>query len=1156
MRTAGALGASSASSASSGPTRSERNGMNRSQIWRRKHLGTGTGTGTWSALALAIGGVWCGASTPAQAQAFKILSLSENNPIVVERDPEGGDDRGGIGLSPTQVFNTGDDATVRAARDLSSVTSVGTRYDGLVTELGSETLYTFITSDGAYQNDGDDEVVALERIDGETGALTGERITLSQPFDSDVGGIRRLVCAGLGRVVVYNGAEVFDIAIPSGEVTSRGTIEISNIYSSENWASWGVAEFFDGQLHLAYRANNGNDNDRAPVPVQGDLIQRVRVSDGVLSTVATISDLGDMASFVVSPRTGRWFFHTEGESFASRDEDFSETLVAADAVTGTIVTNVNDSGPGSLRAAIESTNAAGVGTILFDLPDSASTIDLQSPLPSLGANIIIDASTSSSNRIIINGAGAGANANGLVLTGNNRIISLGLRNFSGRGVVVPSGTGNTLDRVELLNNGQSIDLNADGPSLNDDLDEDGGANGTLNAPTLQSASTSGEVVALSGFYQGRPLATFRLQFFASPEATTSGSAQAAAFLLETNVTTDVRGRAAISLSLPTQAVGTAITATATDAGNSTSELSNAVAVDAGTVTLDTPDDSGVVDESLPSSVPISVRRNGGLGGTISVDYKVTAGTATANADFTPISGTLTLAPGEDFKSLAIPLVNDNIDEEDETIIVTLSNPSNGAALGRSTFTLIIRDDDGTPTLSLADLSLVEGTSGAMLAKLSNPSSRPVSFNYTTQPNSATDPADFSAQSAKLTFAPGETSLSIPVEARADALSEGDETFVVRASDVTNATLADAASAATVTIRDANSIPALSLSDVTITEGDKGASSGIITATLSQPSSRALSFDFATQNGTAVAPADYTARVGRITFEPGQLLQTIEVSVADDVLIEKDEAFTVLATSTDTGVATVARQSTVTIREDNDTRPSTSPTPPISGRQLTLLSPSNGAAYHVLPSVLGTYNGSIEVPVTVAIRNAQGRFWNGRAFAPTRTELPAARTKGQFVLLPQFAPPSSSLSEGPLQFIATAKAGSRSARATSRVLIDRTAPRVAFTTPTANATLSALTTITGTATDIRPATLSSGVARVLIAIRRGSDGAYWNGRTFGRAFFAAEAQLSGARWTISRNLPTGANLRTGSYTITAIAGDRAGNRGHATRSLTVASRPGA
>ena len=102
--------------------------------------------------------------------------------------------------------------------------------------------------------------------------------------------------------------------------------------------------------------------------------------------------------------------------------------------------------------------------------------------------------------------------------------------------------------------------------------------------------------------------------------------------------------------------------------------------------------SASVSESAGSAT-ISVTRTGGTTGAVSVSYATSNGTATAGADYTATSGTLSWADADSAaKAFSIPITNDTLAEGNETLLVTLSAPTGGAALGApATMTLTILD---------------------------------------------------------------------------------------------------------------------------------------------------------------------------------------------------------------------------------------------------------------------------------------------------------------------------------------------------------------------------------------------------------------------------------------------------------------------------------
>ena len=144
---------------------------------------------------------------------------------------------------------------------------------------------------------------------------------------------------------------------------------------------------------------------------------------------------------------------------------------------------------------------------------------------------------------------------------------------------------------------------------------------------------------------------------------------------------------------------------------------------------------------------------------------------------------------------------DTTDEADETFTVTLSGPTN-ATLGDGTGTGTIADDDGAPSLSVADAAAAEGSDVSFTVTLSAASGKPVTVRYdTSRPVGTTaEAADFTAQTNRtLTIPAGATTGTIAVPTANDTIDEDDETFRLTLSSPTNATLATADATATGTI---------------------------------------------------------------------------------------------------------------------------------------------------------------------------------------------------------------------------------------------------------------------------------------------------------------------------------------------------------------------
>ena len=185
--------------------------------------------------------------------------------------------------------------------------------------------------------------------------------------------------------------------------------------------------------------------------------------------------------------------------------------------------------------------------------------------------------------------------------------------------------------------------------------------------------------------------------------------------------------------------------------------------------------------SAPSELPVTV------------DFQVTDGTAIGSGfDYTLTDGTLTFAQGETSQTIAVTNVDDPLNESDETVVVTLSNPSN-AVLGSLTFhTYTILDNDGLPTVSfaLASFSATELVTQAIIAvNLSAPSELSAMVDFEVSGGTGTgEGIDYTLTAGTLTFAPGDITESITIIVRDDFLVEPDESVVVALLNPINATL--------------------------------------------------------------------------------------------------------------------------------------------------------------------------------------------------------------------------------------------------------------------------------------------------------------------------------------------------------------------------------
>ena len=117
------------------------------------------------------------------------------------------------------------------------------------------------------------------------------------------------------------------------------------------------------------------------------------------------------------------------------------------------------------------------------------------------------------------------------------------------------------------------------------------------------------------------------------------------------------------------------------------------------------------------------------------------------------------------------------------------------------------------------------------------------------------------------------------------------------------------------------MPALSINDVTVTEGG----TATFTVSLSAASTQTVTVVASTANGTAVAPGDYTARTGvTLTFAAGTTTQTFAVTTVNDTVVEPTETFNVnLTAATNATITDAQGVGTITDNDAAATRPNVS-----------------------------------------------------------------------------------------------------------------------------------------------------------------------------------------------------------------------------------------
>ncbi len=513
-------------------------------------------------------------------------------------------------------------------------------------------------------------------------------------------------------------------------------------------------------------------------------------------------------------------------------------------------------------------------------------------LPNNWAGVYLDAN---SNDNQVGGTGAGE---GNIIANN------------ADAAVIVNGRSNQIRGNSITANGAlGIDLNQDGVTLNDPGDPDLGGNRLQNYPVLSTSASNANGTQVSGSLNSRPNRQYALDFYANTACDASGNGEGATYLGSTTVTTNGAGNVTFQASMATSApAGSSVTATATDIVlGDTSEFSACTANQGGLPAASVANVSA--SEGAANLVFTVTLSSAPLFSPVTVAYQSSDGTATAPADYTAVSGTVTFTGSQTTQTVSVPINNDTLDEPDETMTLTLSNPTNALIMpGQGSATGTIQDNDAPPAISIVTAPPVtEPDTGTVnqtfTVTLSAASSLPITVIIHTVPGTASEGVDYVANAAQLSFNPGQTSKTFVVAVIGDTLYEGTENYSAQLLSPTNATIGTGTRLASIVNNDPP--PNLTINDVSATEGNSSTTSFVFTLSLSAPSGKLVHAVVGTANGTAVAPGDYAPRNGAsVNIAVGNTSATFTVKVKGDVVPESNETFFVNIDPINTTNATI------------------------------------------------------------------------------------------------------------------------------------------------------------------------------------------------------------------------------------------------------------
>ncbi len=289
--------------------------------------------------------------------------------------------------------------------------------------------------------------------------------------------------------------------------------------------------------------------------------------------------------------------------------------------------------------------------------------------------------------------------------------------------------------------------------------------------------------------------------------------------------------------------------------------------------------------SNPSSVPITI--------TYTVD-----GTANNPDDHTLSDGTITIPAGQTAGTITITDIRgDNVVEDDETVIITITGLTSGADAGNilnHTYT-ITNDDTTTVNFDASSSSANEGNSGTSSAdvtlSMTNPSSAATTITYTVG-GTANNPDDHTLSDGTITIPAGQTVGTITItDIRGDNVVEDDETVIITITRLTGAELGSTLTHTytitnddTTTLQFASGLP---------TSGLESATALTLTVTLTNPAVNTITAGVAANASSSATGGgtDYTLP-NSVTINAGDTVGTISITITDDNIVEGTETIVV------------------------------------------------------------------------------------------------------------------------------------------------------------------------------------------------------------------------------------------------------------------------
>jgi hypothetical protein len=298
-----------------------------------------------------------------------------------------------------------------------------------------------------------------------------------------------------------------------------------------------------------------------------------------------------------------------------------------------------------------------------------------------------------------------------------------------------------------------------------------------------------------------------------------------------------------------------------------------------------------------------------------MDYTI-SGTADSS-DHNLASGTLSITASETTNTILLSIQDDNRDEAEENVVITLSNAQNAIISGGTTALTIAITDNDTPVVQFSSSSQNIGEASGTVSldvTMDILSDFDITIPYTLGGSAQT--SDYTLSGGDITITSGSQTSTLSVPINDDSEDEPLETLLVYLNSPDKATVGTTNSH-TISIED-NDIPIVDWSATSITY-DENDGSIDLTVNMDRVSYTDVIIDISVTGGDATESLDYTLAAQSITIVAGQQSADLSVIIGNDDDVEPNETFEIALNSSTNAQLGTSTQFTVTIRDDDITQ---------------------------------------------------------------------------------------------------------------------------------------------------------------------------------------------------------------------------------------------